>query len=100
VYSLTLVQEDWRYWVFTSIMGHFVHSFAQEVSNISPDDMERDALLWVQVGFKSLLRIQNTVASILAVLRIRDILVRIRNRGSVILINASGSSSGSWYFRQ
>ncbi len=60
-----LVQEDWRYWVFTSIMGHFVHSFAQEVSNISPDDMERDALLWVQVSFKSLFRIQNTVASIL-----------------------------------
>jgi hypothetical protein len=53
------VQEDWRYWVFTSIMGHFVHSFAQEVSNISPDDMERDALLWVQVRFKSLFRIQN-----------------------------------------
>jgi hypothetical protein len=46
-------------------MGHFVHSFAQEVSNISPDDMERDALLWVQVSFKSLFRIQNTVASIL-----------------------------------
>lgn len=41
-------QEDWRYWVFTSIMGHFVHSFAQEVSNISPPDMERDALLWLQ----------------------------------------------------
>jgi hypothetical protein len=62
------VQEDWRYWVFTSIMGHFVHSFAQEVSNISPDDMERDALLWVQVRFKSLFRIQNTVASILDLL--------------------------------
>lgn len=41
-------QEDWRYWVFTSIMGHFVHSFAQEVSNISPEEMERDALQWVQ----------------------------------------------------
>jgi len=41
-------QEDWRYWVFTSIMGHFVHSFAQEVSNISPEDMEQDALQWVQ----------------------------------------------------
>jgi hypothetical protein len=59
------VQEDWRYWVFTSIMGHFVHSFAQEVSNISPDGMERDALLWVQVGFKSLFRIQNTVLYLL-----------------------------------
>ena len=40
-------QSDWRYWVFTSIMGHFVHSFAQEVSNISPDEMERTATEWV-----------------------------------------------------
>ena len=51
LYSVTFprVQEDWRYWVFTSIMGHFVHSFAQEVSNISPAEMDRDALQWVQV---------------------------------------------------
>ena len=51
MYSVTSprVQEDWRYWVFTSIMGHFVHSFAQEVSNISPAEMDRDALQWVQV---------------------------------------------------
>jgi len=42
-------QEDWRYWVFTSIMGHFVHSFAQEVSNISPQEMERTSLMWLQV---------------------------------------------------
>jgi len=41
-------QEDWRYWVFTSIMGHFVHSFAQEVSNISPQEMERTSLMWLQ----------------------------------------------------
>jgi len=41
-------QEDWRYWVFTSIMGHFVHSFAQEVSNISVAEMERTALDWLQ----------------------------------------------------
>jgi len=41
-------QEDWRYWVFTSIMGHFVHSFAQEVSNISERDMERTAVDWIQ----------------------------------------------------
>ena len=40
-------QSDWRYWVFTSIMGHFVHSFAQEVSNISPDEMESSATEWV-----------------------------------------------------
>ena len=43
-------QEDWRYWVFTSIMGHFVHSFAQEVSNISPREMERTSLEWLQVN--------------------------------------------------
>ncbi len=34
------------------------------------------------------------------VLRIRDILVRIRIRGSVPLTNESGSGSGSCYFRQ
>jgi len=41
-------QEDWRYWVFTSIMGHLVHNFAQDVSNISTKDMERTSLEWVQ----------------------------------------------------
>jgi len=41
-------QEDWRYWVFTSIMGHFVHTFAQEVSNISPREMERTSQEWLQ----------------------------------------------------
>jgi len=41
-------QDDWRYWVFTSIMGHFVHSFAQEVSNISTREMERTATDWLQ----------------------------------------------------
>jgi len=41
-------QVDWRYWVFTSIMGHFVHSFAQEVSNISPKEMEKTSIDWLQ----------------------------------------------------
>merc|ERR1719383_1223740 len=41
-------QEDWRYWVFTSIMGHFVHSFAQDVSNISKKEMEKSANEWIQ----------------------------------------------------
>jgi len=41
-------QIDWRYWVYTSIMGHFVHTFAQEVSNISPVEMERTAIDWLQ----------------------------------------------------
>jgi len=41
-------QIDWRYWVYTSIMGHFVHTFAQEVSNISPVEMERTSIDWLQ----------------------------------------------------
>eukprot|EP00092_Neocalanus_flemingeri_P004932 GFUD01005305.1.p1 GENE.GFUD01005305.1~~GFUD01005305.1.p1 ORF type:complete len:615 (-),score=129.95 GFUD01005305.1:1319-3163(-) len=41
-------QIDWRYWVFTSIMGHFVHTFAQEVSNISPPEMEKTSIDWLQ----------------------------------------------------
>jgi len=40
-------QSDWRYWVFTSIMGHFVHSFAQDVSNISPQEMESTSIDWL-----------------------------------------------------
>jgi len=40
-------QSDWRYWVFTSIMGHFVHSFAQDVSNISPKEMENTSIDWL-----------------------------------------------------
>jgi len=40
-------QSDWRYWVFTSIMGHFVHSFAQDVSNISPQEMQSTSLDWL-----------------------------------------------------
>lgn len=40
-------QSDWRYWVFTSIMGHFVHSFAQDISNISPAEMETTAIDWL-----------------------------------------------------
>ena len=30
-------------------MGHFVHTFAQEVSNISPREMERTSQEWLQV---------------------------------------------------
>jgi len=40
-------QSDWRYWVFTSIMGHFVHSFAQDVSNISPQEMQSTSIDWL-----------------------------------------------------
>ena len=39
--------EDWRYWVFTSVMGHFIHSFKQEVSAGNYDDLRDSALDWV-----------------------------------------------------
>lgn len=40
-------QSDWRYWVFTSIMGHFVHSYSQDISNISPREMETTSIDWL-----------------------------------------------------
>lgn len=40
-------QQNWKYWVFTSIMGHFVHSFAQEVSADSLNDLQTTSLEWV-----------------------------------------------------
>ena len=39
--------ENWKYWVFTSIMGHFVHSFAQEVSATSHHDLQTTSLEWI-----------------------------------------------------
>ena len=40
--------EIWRYWVFTSIMGHFVHSFAQEVDATGNlDDLQSTAMEWI-----------------------------------------------------
>ena len=39
--------QNWKYWVFTSIMGHFVHSFAQEVSNASQHDFETTSIEWI-----------------------------------------------------
>ena len=40
-------QKDWKYWVFTSIMGHFVHSFEQEVSAQTPEDLQNTSLEWI-----------------------------------------------------
>ena len=48
IWTRQRTQDDWRYWVFTSIMGHFVHTFAQEVSNISVRDMDRTSIEWIQ----------------------------------------------------
>ncbi len=39
--------ENWRYWVFTSIMGHFVHSFGEEVSAVSHHDLQTTSLEWI-----------------------------------------------------
>ena len=39
--------QNWKYWVFTSIMGHFVHSFAQEVSAASQHDLQTTSLEWI-----------------------------------------------------
>ena len=42
-----MTHQNWKYWVFTSIMGHFVHSFAQEVSADSLTDLQNTSLEWV-----------------------------------------------------
>lgn len=39
--------DDWRYWVFTNIMGHFVHSFDQEVSSTSHEELTDTGLNWI-----------------------------------------------------
>ena len=39
--------ENWRYWVFTAIVGHFVHSFAHEVNSHCFADLESTSLEWI-----------------------------------------------------
>ena len=42
-------EEIWRYWVFTSIMGHFVHSFNTEVDTSGNlDDLQSTAMEWIK----------------------------------------------------
>ena len=42
-------EEIWRYWVFTSIMGHFVHSFNQEVDSTGNlDELQTTAMEWIK----------------------------------------------------
>ena len=42
-------EEIWRYWVFTSIMGHFVHSFNSEVDSTgNMDDLQNTATEWIK----------------------------------------------------
>lgn len=38
---------DWRYWVFVSIMGHFVHPFERHVSASSLDELEETSVNFV-----------------------------------------------------
>ena len=42
-------EEMWRYWVFTSIMGHFVHSFNSDVDTTGNlDDLQNTATEWIK----------------------------------------------------
>ena len=42
-------EEIWRYWVFTSIMGHFVHSFNTEIdASGNLDDLQSTAMEWIK----------------------------------------------------
>jgi len=58
-------QKDWKYWVFTSIMGHFVHSFEQEVSAQTPEDLQNTSLEWI-TNSMSLQQLRKDVARKLA----------------------------------
>jgi len=58
-------QKDWKYWVFTSIMGHFVHSFEQEVSAQTAEHLETTSLEWI-TNSMSLQQLRKDVARKLA----------------------------------
>ena len=42
------VKEDWRYWVFVHIMGHFVHSFDDKVVAHNAEALETTAMEYVK----------------------------------------------------
>jgi len=44
---IEMTQKDWRYWVFTAIMGHFVHSFSKQVSAGNFENLQSTAAEWV-----------------------------------------------------
>merc|ERR1712029_39701 len=44
---IEMTQKDWRYWVFTAIMGHFVHSFSKQVSAGNFEHLQSSATEWV-----------------------------------------------------
>ena len=39
--------ENWQYWIFVSIMGHFVHSFEQQVSAATYEDLQTTSVEYV-----------------------------------------------------
>ena len=39
--------DNWRYWVFVSIMGHFVHSFDQQVSASTFEELQTTSLEYI-----------------------------------------------------
>ena len=41
-------QSDWKYWVYTSIMGHFVHSFENNVVAHNAEALEETAMEYVK----------------------------------------------------
>ena len=40
-------KDNWRYWVFVNIMGHFVHSFDQQVVATAFDDLQTTSLEYI-----------------------------------------------------
>ncbi len=40
-------KENWRYWVFVNIMGHFVHSFEQQVSAANFEELQATGLEYI-----------------------------------------------------
>ena len=40
-------KDNWRYWVFVNIMGHFVHSFEQQVVATTFDDLQTTGLEYI-----------------------------------------------------
>ena len=38
---------DWRYWVFVSIMGHFVHPFDKHVASSGFEELESTSMTFL-----------------------------------------------------
>ncbi len=40
-------KDNWRYWVFVNIMGHFVHSFDQQVAATTFEEIQTTSLEYI-----------------------------------------------------